>query len=109
MANNNRRKGHDFERRIAKLLRDIYPDIQTARYASRETDDNGIDFVNTGYVDIQAKTLKRRPNLEQVFDAMKTDKCKVFIYKDNKHRSPRGEYAVLRLEDLLKLLLDFEG
>lgn len=107
--NKSRDKGHRFERELAKRLREIYPHVQTSRYASRETDDNGIDFVNTGCVAIQAKTLRQRPNFSQVFAAMKTELVRVFVYKDNNIRGKGGEYAVLPLEDLLKILTDLEG
>lgn len=109
MANKNRDKGHRFERYIANLLKDIYPRIQTARYASRITDDNGIDFVNTGSVDIQAKTLKSKPNFKEVFEHMMTDRPKLFIYKDNKIIGKSGEYAVMPLEDMITLLRDLDG
>ena len=106
---NSRNVGHSFERRLAKMLREIYPEVQTARYASRETDDKGIDFVNTGCVAVQAKRTKARPNFGEVFDHMDTGMVKVLVWKDVKVRGKRGEYAVLPLEDLLKLLMDLEG
>lgn len=109
MANRNRDKGHRWERELMGRLKDIYPGILTARYASREADDNGIDFVNTGCVAIQAKTLKKRPNFKEVFDSMNTEMPKVFAYKDNNIRGSGGEYAVMPLEDLLILLMDLEG
>lgn len=107
--NKNRSKGIRYELYVAKLLRDIYPNIKTARYASRETDDKGIDFVNTGSTEIQAKTLKQRPNFNDVFNAMITNRPKLFIYKDNKIKGKPGEYAVMRLEDMLILLQDLDG
>lgn len=107
--NKSRDKGHRFERELAKRLREIYPNIQTSRYASRFEDDNGIDFVNTGCVAIQAKTLKHKPNFREVFEHMRTKMVKVFVYKDNNIRGGSGEYAVLPLEDLLKILTDLEG
>ena len=109
MANKNRDKGHRFERKLLKLLRPIYPKIKTSRNASLELDANGIDFVNTGSIAIQSKTLKQRPNFNNVLSKMKTKLPKVFIYKDNKIRGKDGEYAVLRLEDLITLLTDLDA
>lgn len=106
---NNRRRGHSWERRLAKMLRAIYPNVLTSRYASREQDDRGVDFVNTGCVAIQAKTLKRKPNFREVFDHMDTPLPKVFVYKDGNIRGKTGEYAVMPLEDLLTILMDLEG
>lgn len=106
---NNRRRGHDWERKLAKRLKDIYPNIKTSRYASREADDNGIDFVETGSVSIQAKTLKKKPNFGEVFEHMNTQRPKVFAYKDGNVRGASGEFAVMPLEDLLKLLMDLDG
>lgn len=106
---NARRAGHDFERRLAQELRSIYPNIQTSRYGSREADDNGVDFINTGCVAIQAKRTKARPNFGEVFEHMKTNVAKVLVWKDASVRGKGGEYAVLPLEDLLTILMDLEG
>jgi hypothetical protein len=109
MPINARNAGNGFERRLAIELRDIYPNIKTARYASRETDDSGIDFVNTGCVAIQAKRTKQRPNFKDVFAHMKTKLVKVIVWKNASIRGKSGEYAVIPLEDFKKLLMDLEG
>lgn len=107
---NNRRKGHSWERKIAQILRErIYPEIQTARYASRETDDKGIDFVNTGSIDIQAKNLTTHPNFKEVFDHMDTDKPKALFYKYNRIRGKDGEFVMMPLEDFLIILEDLDA
>lgn len=70
---------------------------------------NGVDFVNTGCVAVQAKRTKQRPNFKTVFDHMKTTAAKVLVWKDANIRGKSGEYAILPLEDLLTLLMDLEG
>ncbi len=57
---NNRRRGHRFERFIRKILEEVFGcDVSTSRYASKKTDDAGIDFVIDCQenLEIQTKTL----------------------------------------------------
>lgn len=43
---NNRTKGHNAERYYAQVFRELFPDCQTSRYASRMLDDQGVDLAN---------------------------------------------------------------
>lgn len=91
------------------MLRLIFPECETSRFASKMVDDMGIDFVNTADLAIQSKTLKSNPNLVDVFERMNTKDKKVFIYKNNRVHGPQGEYAVMPLREFLSLLVDVYG
>ena len=106
---NNKRAGNRAELYAVKLLKPIYPDAMTSRYGSREQDDKGIDILNTGSIAVQVKRTKKRPNFAEVFDHMNTSLAKVLFWKDANIRGKKGEYAILPMEDLLKLLMDLEG
>jgi len=60
MANTNRTKGHNAERKYAKIFKELgYAFCKTSRYASRLHDDAGIDLVNVP-INIQIKAGKQR-------------------------------------------------
>ena len=65
MSNTARRKGHDFERYIAKMLRKYYPNAATSRYESKSLDDASVDIANVPFF-IQCKSgyIKSRPKYE---------------------------------------------
>jgi len=42
--NNNRRKGHNAERYYVQIFKELFPECQTSRYASRMLDDAGVDI-----------------------------------------------------------------
>jgi hypothetical protein len=42
----NRKKGHSAERFYAQKFREVFPQCQTSRYASRMLDDGGVDLAN---------------------------------------------------------------
>jgi hypothetical protein len=69
-----RRKGHNFERLIRKRLLPLFPKCQTSRYASKKTDDNGIDFVGTYPFVIQAKHVERGVNPQKILSEMIIEK-----------------------------------
>lgn len=105
---NARNKGHNYERRIAKELRDFFPAVLTSRYASRETDDRGIDLVNTGDFAIQCKAYTAF-NLGQLKETFKKLLCKPTeiktIFLNYTRKGQKGEYVIMPKEDFYKLLI----
>jgi Holliday junction resolvase len=102
---NNRTSGHAYERQIVKELKDMGYDAHTARYASRMMDDKGIDIVSDFPLKIQCKSSINQPNVHTIL----TDKeCDVIFFRKQEKRAKNfttvGEYALLRKEDLYKLI-----
>ena len=56
---NQRRRGHEWERELASIFRDYYPECRTSREAYKLYDVAGIDLHNTGNIAIQAKVGKQ--------------------------------------------------
>ena len=68
---NSKKKGNAYEQKIARELRFIgWPDCETARYASKRTDDSGIDFVGTRSFTIQAKDAERSQPYSKLLNRM---------------------------------------
>lgn len=101
---NSRRKGHNFERYLVNRLKHIFPQCSTSRYTSKKEDDNGIDLCDTGNFAFQAKSLSRMPQINEIFDHMKTLKQKVILFKHSKTRGKKGEYAIIGLDDFIQIL-----
>ena len=101
--NRNRDKGHRWERKCMSLLKEVFPDVVTSRNESLTEDANGVDLCNTGDYAFQCKAVKQMP-VTKFFDHMRTKKSKVIFYKDTKHPTIQPEYAIVPLEDYIKLL-----
>ena len=83
MANRNRTAGHDWEREVINDLKDIgYSEAVSSRYASRETDDAGIDICNTENLAIQCKNTTINVDYHKINQSMNTDKNKIIYYKN---------------------------
>jgi len=96
-----RTKGHNYERAIRKEMIELgYKDCQTARYASREADNNGIDLVNTGQYNIQCKAVEKGLNYLETLAAMPQDEKINVIF----HKRKRKEIAIMTKEDFYKLI-----
>lgn len=89
MGNTNRTKGHNAERKYAKLFRELgYPYTQTSRYASRMHDDAGIDLVGLPY-NIQVKAGEQRGMKPwRVIKEMKEAIAKLFPNDAREHDHP---------------------
>ena len=95
-----RRKGHNFERLIRKRLLPLFPKCQTSRYASKKTDDNGIDFVGTYPFVIQAKHVERGVNPQKILSEMIIEKGDIpTLFHKKKGYRP---IAVMWLDDWLE-------
>lgn len=99
---NARSAGHTYERDIRlELIALGWVDCQTSRYASRETDDANVDFVNTKPFQIQAKRWKSAPSYHEVLKSMpQNDSYNVIFHK----RPNKGEVVVLSKDDFYELI-----
>ncbi len=71
MANAARRKGHDFERLVAKRLREIYPLAATSRQESRALDEAEVDIANVPvYIQCKSGYERSRPKYELILSRM---------------------------------------
>lgn len=112
MSKNNRRKGHNWEREVAKDLRDrgIFPKAATSRYVSRQLDDAKIDIANTGPYGIQCKCSHTTPDYRQLIPEM-AENCAVPVvaFKDQKKSKTgkwltQGRYVIMKYDDFLELI-----
>ena len=111
---NVRRIGHNYERKIAKELRDLgFSRASTSRATSRIMDDAKIDINGVTY-NIQCKAVKTGLNVFLVLDEM--DKTIPILVPEREdyinivfHKKERNEVVVLRKEDwylIVKNLLE---
>lgn len=102
--NANRDKGIRWELKCMSILKALFPNMLSSRYASRIEDDNCIDLVNTGDFAFQCKATSSVPKLHQVFSDMNTDKTKVILWKNTKIRGDSGQFAIMKIDDFTQLL-----
>jgi hypothetical protein len=103
MSNTNRRKGHDFERKIRIDYRNLgWTKCETSRYASKMMDDRKIDLVFTKPFAIQCKSSINNPSYHKIFKQMESDKedYKVIYHK----RKNDNEYVIIQKEDFHEII-----
>lgn len=89
-SGNPRRKGHNFERMIAKYLKShLGHDVRTTREASRTLDNCGIDLVNTdALIQCKAGYDTRRPKYEELHNYIKSNISNHFTPDHHIHKYP---------------------
>ena len=98
----NRRKGNGYERELAQRLRRIWPAVATSRQESRSRDAAGVDLVNTGCLNIQAKAWKAAPSYHQILKDMPDEPGQINVIC---HKRPRkGSVVVLAAEDFWEMV-----
>lgn len=111
---NVRRIGHNYERKVAKELRDLgFTRAATSRATSRIMDDAKIDINGVTY-NIQCKAVKTGLNVFSVLDDMESTIPKLVPEREDYinivfHKKERDEVVVLRKEDwylIVKKLLE---
>ena len=100
--NNSRSVGHTYERQLRLELINLgWDKCQTSRYASRETDDANVDYVNTPPYNIQAKRWKSAPSYHEVLASMPDNgNYNVIIHK----RPNKGEVVVMSKADFYDMV-----
>ena len=98
---NSRTKGHDFERKMADRLREIWPDCFTSRFkGSLWLDHCGVDLTGTPGFNIQLKALERAPAYHDILSSMPKGVNKnIIIHK----RNNKGSVVVMGLNDFLEI------
>lgn len=97
------------------LLKTIFPNLTTARNESRARDNEKIDLINRDEVingllpiEFQCKTTCKGVNYSSILDSMPGRVFKCILHrqtiKSNKNFLSKGEYAILPMEDFLKIL-----
>jgi hypothetical protein len=115
MKNTNRTKGHAAERLYALKFKELFPECQTSRYASRMLDDAGVDLANIPLlVQIKAGLQKgMKPeevlkNIETKLPKLSEQLLKVLIHhKQGKPGKKRDEYSsmvTMTFDDFFTLL-----
>ena len=102
-----RRKGHSYERDLAKKFRDLGYDCTTSRFTSRALDAMGVDLCGVTGFNIQAKNVERLGGLHPILASMPTEGINLVFHK----RTRQGSVVAMSEEDffvLLKLLIGAE-
>lgn len=100
---NSRTKGHNFERAMAEVLREVWPDCYTTRFKGTLWQDHcGIDLVGTQGYNVQLKAMERTPAYHDILDYMpKGENVNIVIHKRNR----KGSVVVMKLEDFMRVML----
>lgn len=115
---NNRRAGHEYERKIATILRDsgLFPRAVTSRSCNRSRDNQGVDLVNedeavNGRMDfnIQCKNSQDRQDYGKLLSSMPQGDIPNVVLHRHTHKSGnrfmvQGEYAILTQEEFISLV-----
>lgn len=100
---NGRNKGNSYERKLAKEFRDLgFLDCKTSRYESKMLDDLKVDLTNTGFFNVQAKSVERlSPTYHEILESMPKDtNYNVIFHKRNR----KGEVVVMTKDDFYELV-----
>lgn len=99
---NSRTKGHDFERRMAEKLREVWPECYTTRFkGTLWLDHCGVDLVGTTGFNIQLKAMERTPAYHDILNYMpKGENKNIIIHK----RNNKGIVVAMGLDDFLIML-----
>lgn len=101
MGKGARRKGHQFERDMATLLRPVHPEVKTTRLAAPELDPQGQDLANTGAFIYQCKAVEAL-NVHKVLSEMPKQDGKINAVASKKNR--QGTLIAISADDWLKIL-----
>ena len=96
----NRKKGHDYERQIAKEIREFFPDVMTSRNGARGEDPRGIDLINTGLLNVQCKA-RQNLNPFEVLEKMPEDQNINAVFWKRNHES---DIVILDKNDFYELM-----
>lgn len=119
MANRNRTAGLDYERKIAKELKELFgtDQVSTSRAESRRLDNIGADVIGDGIpVFVQCKVMKNTPKISDIFSFYRENKrsgdkplavfWKKVLKTDGGIFRGVGEYVVIEKEQYYKMLKD---
>lgn len=125
MSTNNRRKGHAYERDLAKTFRDLgFKHTKTSREASRLYDNCGIDLWGLPYL-IQAKSGYKanrikpdlifhnmRENIEKNFPKEEANLLKtypMFVFNKLDGYKKEHHFVTMKYDDFYKILIELQS
>lgn len=101
MKINARKKGHAYEREVARRFREAgFSDCVTSRLESKRLDDLGVDLCYTGPWLVQCKAVERLGCLHTILSAMPENGIPVVFHKKNR----KGTIVALREEDFWEIV-----
>ena len=104
--NRNRTAGNNYELKVLKKLKEIFPQIVTSRNESRSMDASKVDFCFTGPYNFQVKLSINKPSYDIINEM--PEGVNVIIHgqvkKANKHFILKEEYAIIKLDDFINLI-----
>lgn len=107
MANKNRDRGNNYELTVIKKIKHLYPEAVSSRSESKRLDNKQVDIVFTGGFHIQCKLMSTKPDYK-ILDEMPQDKIPVIFHKYTRKGKTnfvsQGEYAILKLDDFIKIM-----
>ena len=105
--NKNRDRGNKYELDVIKKIKHIYPDAVSSRSESKNLDNKQVDICYTGKFHIQCKLMSVKPDYK-ILSEMPQDKTPVIFHKYSRKKEKNfiseGEFAILKLEDFIKIM-----
>jgi hypothetical protein len=94
---NSKHKGNRFEQAVARRLRQLFPNVRTAREMNKWLDAQGVDFVETYPFQFQAKHVERGLDPHAVLERMPPNDqmYNVLLWKKNR----KATLVVMSIED----------
>ena len=96
----NRKKGHDYERQIAREMRQFFPDAMTSRNGARGEDPRGIDLIGTGMFNIQCKARQNLNSFTTLKDMPEDQNINAVFWKRNHEQ----DIVILNKNDFYELM-----
>jgi len=105
-SNRNRNAGLNYERQIARELREMGYEAITSRYESKRLDDAGVDLVTNFPLKPQMKVSINQPNVHILLTETEAE-CVFFkkVEKVGGKFMPRGEYVMLKKQDFYDIFV----
>ena len=104
--NRNSDAGNGYELKVLKRLQHLFPQIVTSRNESRSQDAKKVDFCFTGPFNFQVKLSINKPSYDIIEDM--PEGVNVIIHgqvkKSNKNFVLKEEYAIIKLDEFIKLI-----
>ena len=109
---NNRRRGIKWELDCINAIKHIFNKAVSSRAESRTLDAAKVDICYTGDYSIQCKLSNKRISYDVILDSMPDNKKINVIFhkltrKSKKNFVTLGTYAMLNLEDFIKILENY--
>lgn len=102
-AKNNRRKGCQYERDLARLFREMgWVNCETSRYASKKLDDLKVDLTETFPFQVQAKSVQRLSSPHAILKSMPKIEGTYNVIFNKKLRE--GEVVIISKDHFIEMI-----